>query len=558
MPTEPECQPATSSKAGGRASFLLDLSRRWLPILLLCSWASWYSIGRGFIGDDFAYVARFSQLSLADWPSLFFADWSGGIWGYDLNELRPVAALTFIIDGLIGAGNPTAYHVTNTLLYIICTLAVGSIYREVLPKSEAASITACALFAVFPAHAEPLAWITGRVDILSALFVLWGVFCALRAFSDGERPIHRWLCLLLFLIGLYAKENAAVMPLLVVLAASIRWRQYAGHKWKTARFLAIGCALVVAGYAVSRSVAFGSMASGRTFSIFSSGFLERQVDYLGWLFPPMLDLVRANRTTLTENAPHILASAALAFVLASFAAVYLTRERQRMRRVVWTPIVFTGLWYLATILPLADVTYFSPRHVFLCSAGFVIAFVAIVFSTGRHTFVSIVLSAVSLGVCARLFLRETLPWVNSARVSEKLLYSVIQESRSGMGRLLILDAPSSFQGAWCWSWSSPFALSPPHSQAFGEALESPESYFLPDSWATHREPRRTASTAADAVLISVDPNGQVTRQLITKDQLASAIDLLPDSTAPFAESSSRWRQFVMACKEASQHPSSHE
>jgi hypothetical protein len=93
----------------------------WAVIGLVAFWAAWPTIGRGFIGDDFAYVARFAGLEAAELPALFVNDWSGGMWGANTYELRPVAALTFWLDAKLcvcGGGDRAhgiSHHQSATL-----------------------------------------------------------------------------------------------------------------------------------------------------------------------------------------------------------------------------------------------------------------------------------------------------------------------------------------------------------------------------------------------------------------------------------------------------------
>lgn len=47
-----------------------------------------------FIAGDFAYFGRFHNYSLTAWPELFVREWSAGIWGRTLPELRPLTALS--------------------------------------------------------------------------------------------------------------------------------------------------------------------------------------------------------------------------------------------------------------------------------------------------------------------------------------------------------------------------------------------------------------------------------------------------------------------------------
>ena len=74
---------------------------------------------------------------------------------------------------------------------------------------------AASLFALMPSHAEPVAWISGRVDSLAALFYLGAFLCFVR-FRLGNR--HAWLfaALLIFTCGLFAKQSLVTFPVLIL------------------------------------------------------------------------------------------------------------------------------------------------------------------------------------------------------------------------------------------------------------------------------------------------------------------------------------------------------
>src|SRR5688500_4647440 len=72
-----------------------------------------WTLGGYFQGDDFGYVGRFYEYPFAQWPKLFVASWAGDMWGFQLRELRPVTALSFMVDGRVWGGNATGFRVTN-------------------------------------------------------------------------------------------------------------------------------------------------------------------------------------------------------------------------------------------------------------------------------------------------------------------------------------------------------------------------------------------------------------------------------------------------------------
>ena len=79
------------------------------------------TLSGGFLGDDFVYIARFHALAWSEWPALFFRDWSGGVWGSPLHELRPFAALSFMSDARLFGDYAPGYRLTNLLLHLVAT-----------------------------------------------------------------------------------------------------------------------------------------------------------------------------------------------------------------------------------------------------------------------------------------------------------------------------------------------------------------------------------------------------------------------------------------------------
>ena len=66
-----------------------------------------------------------------------------------------------------------------------------------------------------PSHAEPIAWISGRVDSLASLFYLGAFLCFVR-FRLGNRRAWLFAALLIFTCGLFAKQSLVTFPLLIL------------------------------------------------------------------------------------------------------------------------------------------------------------------------------------------------------------------------------------------------------------------------------------------------------------------------------------------------------
>src|SRR5262245_2798321 len=144
-----------------------------------------------FLGDDFGLVHHLHKVPFYRLLSYFVSDWTEGIYGFTLDELRPFLAFTYWLDSrLFGAANAGGYHTTNVLLHTLNGLLVFAIARSVTPGQSAVAVFAASLFVLMPSHTEPVAWISGRVDSVAALFYL-GAFLCFVQFRLRDRPA--WL-----------------------------------------------------------------------------------------------------------------------------------------------------------------------------------------------------------------------------------------------------------------------------------------------------------------------------------------------------------------------------
>src|SRR5207302_8499812 len=77
-----------------------------------------------FLADDFAYVGLYANRPFTEWVGIFAKDWTRGVWGYQMDELRPMMALAFWWDGTLWPFHPLGYHTTNILFHAACSIMV--------------------------------------------------------------------------------------------------------------------------------------------------------------------------------------------------------------------------------------------------------------------------------------------------------------------------------------------------------------------------------------------------------------------------------------------------
>lgn len=168
-----------------------------------------------FVGDDFGYVQLYHRTSLSAWPTLFVADWSQGIWGSQLRELRPLIALAYLWDAFVWGANPLGYHLTNVLFHALNTVLVFLLARLLTQANCALALLAALLFALHPVHVEAVVWVVARTDLISTFFYL-GSLLLFVLYRRSRWRGHYLAALSLFLLGLFSKEMVISLPLLLL------------------------------------------------------------------------------------------------------------------------------------------------------------------------------------------------------------------------------------------------------------------------------------------------------------------------------------------------------
>lgn len=129
----------------------------------------------------------------------------------------PLPMLTWAINYKMAGMEPMVYHVSNLLLHIGTTALVYALIKQVTRNLWLAGITAL-LFGIHPVHVEPVAWITGRKDMLYAFFMMASLVCYVVSLRSNKYRLALYIAaFLLFIPSLFSKGVAVVLPLLMLL-----------------------------------------------------------------------------------------------------------------------------------------------------------------------------------------------------------------------------------------------------------------------------------------------------------------------------------------------------
>ncbi len=152
------------------------------------------SLGNAFVWDD----------------RLTAATSAGGVFGRTGGYFRPVVMLSFALDRGLWGSSPVGFHVTNVLCHaavawLLAALAIA------LGGGAGVALAAAVVFVAHPVQTEAVTYISGRTDLLCALFLLVSLLLWRRARHPADRFAVGSAAALI--VALLAKETAVAAPL---------------------------------------------------------------------------------------------------------------------------------------------------------------------------------------------------------------------------------------------------------------------------------------------------------------------------------------------------------
>ena len=184
----------------------------------------------GFVGgDDHRLVLNHV---LVNHPSLAHAVQLFTIVHRDLYQPLPLLTFSgeFAVANLLGLfdsgveGGTWFFHLTNILLHafnaVLVWLTIRMFQQRLRVPSLAVATVVALLFAVHPFQVEVVAWINGRMMLLSTLFALASILTFSR-WLDAPRPRYAILTLVFVLLSSLSKVRVG-LPLLLGLVALIQ------------------------------------------------------------------------------------------------------------------------------------------------------------------------------------------------------------------------------------------------------------------------------------------------------------------------------------------------
>lgn len=140
---------------------------------------------------------------------------------------RAVANLTFALDYYLHGLKPLGYHLANVFIHCLNAFLLFILVRRTLdltgyPGSAQRtfwlSFITAAIWAVHPLQTQSVSYIVQRMNSLAAMFYLISIITYLKGRSDNRRVCFYFIISALsFICAVLSKENAATLPLIILL-----------------------------------------------------------------------------------------------------------------------------------------------------------------------------------------------------------------------------------------------------------------------------------------------------------------------------------------------------
>jgi tetratricopeptide (TPR) repeat protein len=342
----------------------------------------------GFGWDDLAIIRHIQNPE--HWWSILLPSTEHAAKSYQ-PYYRPMVDLSYLLDLNLWGDGPYGFHFSLWLLNGLNALLVFFLVarwadagrtqgsaptetgRTAVRPYMAVPLISGVLFAVHPIHAEAVAWIAGRNDVLCAAFLLG----SLLAYTGASRIVFYPLAMFLFLCALLTKEAAVFAFVLYPMYDDLKAGDPPGRP-DTSRLTSvlsrsIAPVLIVGLYFILRSARIAQVAGGAGAGALLSGpALAQLIAAAGLYFWLLLWPVPHHPfiARVPDAAPLVLLSAAallLAVIGWGFAMI---RNRRLPAMALGLMLATLGPAMLVNVLRVAA-TPAAERYAYLPSAGFV-------------------------------------------------------------------------------------------------------------------------------------------------------------------------------------------
>lgn len=166
-----------------------------------------------------------TELNIQNIKKTFFADWNGSGKLY-----RPVACLSFALNYYFGGTGVFGYHMVNLVihflssiflfLFVYHTLNLPVLKAKYGPNSYFIALLATVFWAINPMQTQAVTYVVQRMTSMTGMFSIMAMYFYLKARISTQNPlktIHYFICCVCGILALGSKENAVMLPMVILL-----------------------------------------------------------------------------------------------------------------------------------------------------------------------------------------------------------------------------------------------------------------------------------------------------------------------------------------------------
>ena len=224
------------------------------------------------------------------------------------NVYRPAVMFSFAMNWYFGQSDVIGYHVVNigihvaaafflflSIYHLLSTPNVRERYRN---SRYAIALLSAVLWGIHPIQTQAVTYIVQRMASMAGMFFIAAIYTYLKARLVSERfkkAAFSAASLLLFVLAVLSKENAIMLPLVLISIEFIFFRDVARHQSRNAALVGVGlvCFILILGgtffFLDNNLLAFLEQYNSRPFSLTERLMTEYRVVlyYLYQLFYPI-------------------------------------------------------------------------------------------------------------------------------------------------------------------------------------------------------------------------------------------------------------------------------
>ncbi len=166
-----------------------------------------------------------TELNMQDIKRTFFADWNGSGKLY-----RPVACLSFALNYYFGGTEVYGYHLINLIIHVLSsvflflfvyhTLNLPLLKKRYGSSSYFIALLSALLWAINPMQTQAVTYVVQRMTSMAGMFSIMAMYFYLKGKMSTQNPlkaIHYFICCVCGILALGSKENAVMLPMVILL-----------------------------------------------------------------------------------------------------------------------------------------------------------------------------------------------------------------------------------------------------------------------------------------------------------------------------------------------------